>query len=60
MEKVNCEICGVEIRTKAPNFYTLFGQRACSEKCMVELSKRRDDAKTRENRENPDRKSGLV
>ena len=41
MEKVNCEICGVEIRTKAPNFYTLFGQRACSEKCMVELSKKR-------------------
>ena len=48
MEKVNCEICGVEIRTKAPNFYTLFGQRACSEKCMVELSKRRADAKTKE------------
>lgn len=41
MKNVICEICGAEIKTNAPNFYTLFGQRACCEKCMVELSKKR-------------------
>ena len=40
MKNVICEICGAEIKTNAPNFYTLFGQRACSEKCMEELSKK--------------------
>ena len=35
-----CEVCGAEIKTNAPNFYTLFGQRACCDECMSELSKK--------------------
>lgn len=40
MKNVTCEICGAEIKTNVPNFYTMFGQRACCEKCMEELSKK--------------------
>jgi molybdopterin-biosynthesis enzyme MoeA-like protein len=40
MKNVHCEICGAEIKTNAPNFYTMFGQPACCEKCMEELSKK--------------------
>lgn len=40
MKNVTCEICGAEIKTNTPNFYTLFGQRACTDECMSELSQK--------------------
>lgn len=40
MNKVTCEVCGAEIKPNEPNFYTLFGQRACCASCMHEVSKK--------------------
>ena len=39
--KIKCEICGKGI-AHGISYYSLFGQKACSEKCMKEISKKRD------------------
>ena len=41
-EKITCEICGKEIK-KQINFYNLFGQKACSDECMIALSNQKNN-----------------
>ena len=40
-KRITCEICGSEIKS-GPSLYTLFGQRACCDECMYEISKKQE------------------
>lgn len=36
-----CEVCGKEIATNRPNHYTMFGQKVCSDKCLLEREEKK-------------------